>query len=96
MPQSAGKSSAVLRSMVLILLCVAILLAGYHPAKKLCIKDRSFLCVAFSFVVSPKVRAIPYGGASPSIGIIPEIVFPESQAASVFHPPRSPLISSVA
>lgn len=38
----------ILVSIMLIVVCVAILSAGFHFSKKLCIKDRSYLCSAYS------------------------------------------------
>lgn len=77
------------RSIVLVTVCVAILLAGFSASSKLCTKDRSFLCSVYSFgLVDSNVVDLTRDNTFSKTNVISDITPSKDFVASVFHPPR--------
>lgn len=76
---------------VLIVLCLAVLFAGVSSSASLCIKDRSFICSAFTFVfnVNTNSAIIAPDKGYAKFYAHPDLIYHQELASSIFHPPKS-------
>lgn len=79
----------VLISIIVTLVCISILSAGFRFSKKLCIKDRSYLCSVYSIGLSNEVKINFISNKASVVYFASDIVFPKDLEVSIFHPPST-------